>query len=153
MLSEKSKWKKLGNLNDVVIIDELCNVVATFKNLKSASNYLNINYGTLEYAIIRKSKVKRKYFICRMYMMMNMFNIVKSKNEIKKRKNKLKHQSVFQFDLHGNFIQEFYNKTTASNETGISISSISANCNNKVKTAGKFKWSNERHPIWEFNII
>lgn len=56
-------------------------------------------------------------------------------------------QSVKQYDLSGNFINEFDTLTQASIETGVNISKICAVCKGRRKTAGGYRWeyTNDKH--------
>ncbi len=54
--------------------------------------------------------------------------------------NKNKMKSVLQYDLNNNFIKEWGSIMSIEKELGISKQSISQCCNNKIKTAGNFKW-------------
>ena len=47
---------------------------------------------------------------------------------------------VLQYDMNGNFINEFSSLTEASKQTGVYRSTIGLVCNNKAKTAGGFIW-------------
>lgn len=55
-------------------------------------------------------------------------------------KNNHRAQRVKQFDLDGNFIQEYETITQASLDTGVSISKISAVCKGNRKTSGGYIW-------------
>ncbi len=48
---------------------------------------------------------------------------------------------ILQYDLEGNFIQEWKSATYAGKELQINASHISTCCKGKRKTAGKFKWN------------
>lgn len=69
--------------------------------------------------------------------------------EAHKGKNNHRAQSVKQFDLDGNFIKEYDTLTQASEETGASISKISAVCKGRRKTTGGYVWefSNDKHIV------
>ena len=47
---------------------------------------------------------------------------------------------ILQYTLDGQFVAEYMSMKEASRQTGICISSISDCCNNKLKTAGGYKW-------------
>ena len=49
-------------------------------------------------------------------------------------------QKVIQLDLNDNILNEFESMRQAERETGIKASGISACCNGKRKSAGRFKW-------------
>ena len=51
-----------------------------------------------------------------------------------------KAKSVLQFDLNGNFIQEWESTMAVERELGFNHRNISAVCNGKRKTCGKFIW-------------
>ncbi|ATE83960.1 HNH endonuclease [Lactococcus phage LP0209] len=54
-------------------------------------------------------------------------------------------KKVIQLDLNDNILNVFKSMRQAERETGISATSISACCNGKRKSAGKYKWrKNER---------
>lgn len=57
-------------------------------------------------------------------------------NEIRKRLSK----PINQLDLNGNFMKRWDSGVQAHLETGICRSSINDCCNNKLNSAGKFKW-------------
>jgi len=60
----------------------------------------------------------------------------RQKEILKKKKGK----PVIQYDLEGNFIQEWISATEAERITGIQRRNIGAVCNKKRKTAGNFIW-------------
>lgn len=47
---------------------------------------------------------------------------------------------VLQYNLNGEFIQEYPTATEASRSTGVCISSICRCCNSDIQTAGNFIW-------------
>ena len=49
-------------------------------------------------------------------------------------------KKIIQLDLNDNVLSEFESMHQAERETGVSRSSISACCNGKRKSAGRFKW-------------
>lgn len=53
-------------------------------------------------------------------------------------------KKVYQYDIDGNFIQEFISSSEAGRILNIKNSSISSCCRNKRKTAGNFKWYYEK---------
>lgn len=57
--------------------------------------------------------------------------------------NSGKSKKVNQYDLQGNFINQFRSGSQASRELGISVMSISSCALGKTKTAGGFKWKYE----------
>lgn len=66
------------------------------------------------------------------------------RNEEVKAKIKLNNKSrkeVYQLDLNNQIIKDWNSITEASNSLKIDVSSISAACKGKLKTAGKFKWA------------
>ena len=54
--------------------------------------------------------------------------------------NTTKLKPVFQFDLEGNFIKEFFSAKEAGDLLGCSRANIQNVCNGRSKTAKKFKW-------------
>ena len=50
------------------------------------------------------------------------------------------YKKVLQFNKNGEFIKEYKSIKMAAEETNIDKSSISRNCNNKIKSAGGFIW-------------
>ena len=60
--------------------------------------------------------------------------------ETKKKISKSKCRSVLQYDLKGNFIQEWSSSLEIEKELRIFKTSITACCRGKLKTSGKFIW-------------
>lgn len=58
-----------------------------------------------------------------------------------------KSKAVYQFDLFGNFIQEFYSAHEASRQTGIDYSSICSCCRKEKQNTKNYQWSYERNDI------
>ena len=58
-----------------------------------------------------------------------------------------KSKSVYQFDLFGNFIQEFYSAHEASRQTGIDYSSICSCCRKEKQNTKNYQWSYDRNDI------
>lgn len=58
-----------------------------------------------------------------------------------------KSKSVYQFDLFGNFIQEFYSAHEASRQTGIDYSSICSCCRKEKQNTKNYQWSYERNDV------
>ena len=56
-----------------------------------------------------------------------------------------KSKTVYQFDLFGNFIQEFYSAHEASRNTGIDYSSICSCCRKEKINTKNYQWSYERN--------
>lgn len=63
-----------------------------------------------------------------------------SEEEIIKRKNLFLSKKVYQYDLQGNFIQEFDSLHKAFQSSGVQIYSINKCCNKEYKNAGNFIW-------------
>lgn len=63
--------------------------------------------------------------------------------------NNHRSQGVKQYDLDGNFIQEYETITQASQSTGVDASKISLVCKGKRKTSGGYVWkySNDKHIV------
>ena len=58
-----------------------------------------------------------------------------------------KSKTVYQFDLFGNFIQEFYSAHEASRQTDIDYSSICSCCRKEKQNTKNYQWSYERDDI------
>ena len=52
-----------------------------------------------------------------------------------------KGKTVYQFDIYGNFINEFYSAHEASRQTGIDYSSICSCCRKEKQSAKNYQWS------------
>lgn len=52
----------------------------------------------------------------------------------------LKEKKVLQYDLNGNFLQEYQSLTEASKITGINLGNIGSVCQGKRDTAGNYRW-------------
>lgn len=58
-----------------------------------------------------------------------------------------KSKIVYQFDLLGNFIQEFYSAHEASRKTGIDYSSICSCCRKEKTNTKNYQWSYDRNDV------
>ena len=58
-----------------------------------------------------------------------------------------KSKTVYQFDLFGNFIQEFYSAHEASRQTGIDYSSICSCCRKEKLNTKNYQWSYNRNDL------
>ena len=63
-----------------------------------------------------------------------------SNKKIKPIKGQYYNDPVLKFDLEGNFLQEYFSLTEASQKNNISKSSISEACKENQKSAGGFQW-------------
>lgn len=62
-------------------------------------------------------------------------------------KNQKNSKAVHQFDLDGNFIQEFHSLKDAERQTGVNNATISRACRKPQCTAGGFRWSYSKDVI------
>lgn len=157
--------KNYGNLYKVNNIGEIKNI-KTNKILK-ASKSIN---GYLSVKLSKNGKIKQ-FYIHRLVIyafkpistnktLVNHINGIKSDNRIDnlewctskensihafntglRNKKNIKHTIINQYDIDGKFIKEWDSITNASKSLCIAQGSISACCQGKRKTAGKFMWT------------
>ena len=68
-------------------------------------------------------------------------NNEKGHAEFNSGKNKKKTRVVYQFNLDGSFVDEYYSLKEATRHTDTRVGSISNCCSGRTKSAGGFRWS------------
>jgi hypothetical protein len=114
---------KHKNTKKVYYFDNEFNLMGEFNSLKEVCLYFKRAYSTVSLAIKNKTKVSDYYLSFE-----NNFN-----KEFKNRGKK-----CYQYDLNGNYINEFISVAEAFRLTGINRNSIKDNINGKQKSAEKF---------------
>ena len=92
---------------------------------------------------VDRKKDSKPYTICNIQLMTWGENKFKGHGDM--RSAKLIHgnkpqKAVIQYDLHGNYINEFCSVNEAGRKTGISIGNICETCKNKRPVAGGYVW-------------
>ena len=105
--------------------------IKSYESIKRASEETSTSYRTI-IQCCRKNCKTAGGFLWK-------YSSDKSPLEIPK-KIILKNIPVSQYTMTGKFVKNYKSYAEASKETGISNSSISACCNNKIKQAGNYQW-------------
>lgn len=111
----------------IIQLDFDYNVIATYKSLRLA--FLATKIKNIGRCCVLKSKSAGGFYW--RYL----------ENQYEKYEEKLgRKQKIKQYELNGNFIQEFDSLFSAERQTKISYSKISNCCTGKCKSAGGFQW-------------
>lgn len=105
-------------------------LINTFKSLEEASNTLKIPKSSISHACLLDIKTCKGYYWT--------YNATFNRFLDNRKK------AIFQYDINGNFIQEFESISTASQSTDTNKSSIAKCCRGERKTAGGFIWRNKK---------
>ena len=139
-MSEESKKKMSDSGKGKIITEEWR------KNLSIAGmNRRHTEEEKQKISQANKGKIKTPEHIAKIQATLKTMQMPKRSEETKALQslNNGKSKKVNQYDLEGNFINQFRSGSQASRELGISVISISSCALGKTKTAGGFKWKYE----------
>lgn len=126
------------NINTILQFDLKGNFIARYRNPTFAAKKLNYSSGNIYAAC------NGKYEKCYGYIWM-----YESDYKNGKRPNIPISWVVYQYDLNGNFIQQYKNVPEAAKAVGVVNSSIRNVCNGTKKTCKGFKWKYEKDVLKE----
>ena len=102
----------------------------------------NFSFSILEECSQEELDEKEKYWI-------NFYNSIQegynnTDGGISGFRNLINEKKIYQYDLNGRFIQEFYSMKAAAEALGLSGANLTTCCQEKQKTVGGFQWSYEK---------
>jgi hypothetical protein len=148
---EPVKYHTRAKPKPVLQFDLKGNFIWEYPSLKEAAKDLGYSVNCLSSALDKES-ITNKEFQWRFKddpLFKNGIVNIKQVDHIPPVRGK----AVFQFDLKGEFIEEFPNITTAASELDIAAKQISSCIKGKLKKAGGFQWKLKNDPLFAKGIV